>query len=126
MALPVTPGREGLDKLISDMWEAMYANKGVGLAAPQVGEPVRVIVMHAEGLKQEFINPVIIKAYGGKGISREGCLSFPGKIVPMSRFKRIIIEGFDANWKPVRRKLKGKAAYCAQHEVDHLNGITIV
>ncbi len=111
--------------IVYSMWEIMYANKGIGLAAPQVGIDMRIFVMHANGLKQAFINPVITKFYGGKITSKEGCLSYPGIEVNMIRSKQIIIEGFTPDWKPIKRKLKGLAAYCAQHEVDHLNGITI-
>jgi len=111
--------------LIVDMWRLMYQHRGIGLAANQVGELQRVIVVHADSFKQAIINPVITKSYGGQTTSKEGCLSFPRLNVPMVRSRKIIVEGFDQNWKPIKRKLKGLAAYCVQHEVDHLNGITI-
>ena len=119
---------EDCSDLVDAMFHIMYTKGGIGLAANQIGQPKRIIVMHAKGFKQEFINPVITKFYGGKATSKEGCLSVPGSIaskVNMIRYKQVIIEGFDKNWKPVKRKLKGLAAFCAQHEVDHLNGITI-
>lgn len=114
-----------LSQILDDMWSLMYSKNGIGLAAPQVGLAVRLIVIHAGSFKQEIINPVITKKYNGKAKSVEGCLSFPGKQVKKYRYKRIVIEGFDANWNPVKFNLKGMAAFCAQHEVDHLNGITI-
>lgn len=120
------PKGEPVDLLIDVMWQTMYQHRGVGLAAPQIGESVRAIVVDANGFKQEFINPVIIKSYGGKATSREGCLSFPGEVVPKVRYRQIIVEGFTKEWQPIRRKLKGLAAYCVQHEVDHLEGVTIV
>jgi len=116
---------DDVSRLVSDMWSTMYENKGIGLAANQVGSPYRVFVMHANGLKQEFINPVITKRYGGKISNKEGCLSFPGMLVSVVRDKQIVIEGFDSDWRPIKRKLKGLAACCAQHELDHLNGVTI-
>lgn len=103
----------------------MYQGRGVGLSANQVGELKRIIVIHADGFKQVIINPVIIKTYGGKSTQKEGCLSSPGLQVVKVRFKQIIVEGFDENWKPIKRKLKGLAARCVQHEIDHLNGVTI-
>lgn len=119
------PKGESIHFLIGMMWDLMYRNKGIGLAANQIGELKRVIVIHANGFKQELINPVITKRYGGKVMNKEGCLSYPLLQVKVSRYKQVIIEGFDRDWRPIKRKLKGLAAYCAQHEVDHLDGITI-
>lgn len=119
---------EGTDvwELVCSMWELMYRSNGVGLAANQVGVLDRVIVVHANGFRQEFINPVITKRYGGRVTNKEGCLSFPGVLSRMMRSKQIVVEGFDRDWKPIKRKLKGLAAYRVQHEVDHLNGKTII
>lgn len=125
VSAPVPTG-ENVTALIGLMWSIMTDKRGAGLAANQLGETKRVIVVHANGFRQAFINPVIVKAYGGRTLNREGCLSYPGAVVKVLRHKQIIVEGFDQNWKPVRRKLKGLAAYCVQHEVDHLNGVTIV
>ena len=115
-----------LKQLIADMWESMRGYRGQGLAACQIGVLKRVIVINSNGFRQAFINPRITKRYGGKITSKEGCLSFPGKQVLIVRFKQVIIEGFDEEWEPVTRKLKGQSAICAQHEVDHLDGITLV
>jgi peptide deformylase len=112
--------------LLDSMWACMYGQKGIGLAAPQLGQTKRAIVMHVNGLKLELINPVISKLYGGKTTSKEGCLSYPGEKVNIIRHKQVVIEGYDRKWVWQKRKLKGLAAMCAQHEVDHLNGITIV
>lgn len=119
------PKGENVNPLISAMFLTMRQNNKVSLAANQVGELKRIIVIGIDGFQQEFINPVITKRYGNKGLSREECLSFPGKIVKIKRYKQIIVEGFDRDWQPIRRKLKSFTAYCVQHEVDHLNGITI-
>lgn len=114
-----------LKQLIADMWEVMRYHHGQGFAACQIGVSKRVIVINSNGFRQAFINPRITKHYGGKITVNEGCLSFPGVFVSIVRFKQAIIEGFDEDWQPITRKLKGPAAICAQHEVDHLDGITL-
>lgn len=119
------PYKTDVSTLIDTMWDTMCHDHGIGLAANQVARMIRVIVVDANGFKQELINPVITKSYGGKSTAKEGCLSVPGKSITKVRDKKIIVEGFDRNWNPVRRKLKGLAAICVQHEIDHLNGITI-
>ena len=111
--------------LINHMFTVMYASRGVGLAAPQVGDLKRIIVVHVSGFKEVFINPVITKRYGGKHSAVEGCLSFPGKQVYVTRHRRIWVEGYNQSGVKIKRKLKGLAARCVQHEVDHLDGICI-
>lgn len=121
------PG-EGLHSQIKTMFDIMENGgytKGIGLAANQIGLNKRIIVINVNGLKQEFINPVIVKTVGQKSQSIEGCLSFPFKEVRMLRYKQIIVDGFDRNWQPIRRKLKNLAACVVQHEIDHLDGKTI-
>jgi len=120
------PLNTNVQSLIDTMWLVMDYNKGLGLAANQIGEMVRVIVISASGFRQAFINPVITRKYGGQKNVREGCLSFPGLEVRTSRYKRIYLEGYDENWQPIKRKLGGMAAVCAQHEVEHLDGKTII
>lgn len=109
-----------------DMFALMAEKDGVGLAAPQVGIPLRIFVMNYGAVKTEFLNPVIT-ATPGKVVTFHGeeCLSFPGLKVNRKRHKRVTIEGFDRNWGPLKFDLRGLAAFIAQHEVDHLNGITI-
>jgi peptide deformylase len=111
--------------MLSTMWEEMYTHKGIGLAAPQLGVSQRVIIMDAGGLKTAIINPVITKRKLGKTPSIEGCLSYPGDRVTVMRDKVVVVEGFDENWCAVKFKLRGVASMCVQHEIDHLNGITI-
>lgn len=111
--------------LVEEMWRIIRLFDGFGLAAPQLGVMQRVIVIRTKSFKQVFINPVIVKSNGGTVTSSEGCLSYLGLTVPVIRHRKIIIEGYDENWEPIRRKLKGIQSYCAQHEVDHLEGITI-
>lgn len=124
IAQPVPEGGR-VDNLVEQMFMIMKQHKGIGLAANQVGVLQRVIVININGIKQEFINPVITAQKGGRRTSREGCLSYPGRIVSVARYKEITIEGFDKNWQPVKRKLKDLAASCVQHEMDHLDGRTI-
>jgi peptide deformylase len=119
------PKNTNMSLLIHAMWTVMYKNKGIGLAAPQLGESKRVIVMDAGGLKIAIINPVITARKLGKVKSIEGCLSYPGEKVTVSRDKMVVVEGFDQYWKPLKFKLRGIAAMCVQHEIDHLNGVTI-
>jgi len=98
----------------------------VGLAANQVGILKRIIVVDTgQGFKQAFINPIIVKEYGGKNTQKEGCLSYIGLQKSIVRSKQIIVVGKTHEGVDIKRKLKGFAARIVQHEVDHLNGITI-
>lgn len=111
---------------VKQMFHIMDDHDGIGLAANQVGLLQRIIIVDANGIKQEFINPVITKRFGGLTNSKEGCLSFPGAMVLKVRCRRVTIEGFTHDWQPIKRNLKGVAAYVVQHEVDHLGGKNIV
>lgn len=110
--------------LASRMMSEMVKNKGVGIAAIQIGFADRVIAINTDRCKMIIVNPELSE---GKYIkkSKEGCLSVPNKQVTKDRFNHIVISGFDENWKPVKKKLRALSAFVAQHEVDHLNGITI-
>lgn len=111
-------------KLIEDMIESMYAAHGVGLAAPQIGVSLRVIVI---GLPEEepfaLLNPSIVKRSGERELE-EGCLSVPGYRGTLIRSVNVVAKGIDpASGKEVR--IKGKDDLLAQaleHEIDHLNG----
>lgn len=120
------PKNQDVRDLIERMGIAMTHGRGIGLAANQIGETLRVIMIHTQDYQQVFINPVITKRYGGRHTGKEGCLSFPGLNALMVRDRRIVVEGFTPEWKPIKRKLKGMAARCVQHEVDHLDGKTIM
>ena len=129
-----------LEKLIADMWETMYNANGVGLAAPQIGESIRLFVIDAspfaqdEELSQEetevlkdfkevFINPVLIAETGEKWEFKEGCLSIPEIREEVSRKKKITIQFLDENLKKQTLNLFGLAARIVQHEYDHIEGI---
>ena len=110
-------------KLIRDMLETMHAEPGrVGLAAPQVGVPLRVIVI---GMPEEedviLINPKIVRRRGERVID-EGCLSVPGYFGQITRAESVTVKGRDQNSKEVRIKAEGLLAQVLEHEIDHLNG----
>ena len=121
------PHGQNCRAIIEHMCTVMSMWGGIGLAANQIDERVRIIVFKRGNDTLAVINPVITRRHGGRSTAREGCLSFPGaQSGPIVRDRQITLEGFDENWKPVKYKLKKLWARCAQHEVDHLNGVTIV
>jgi len=119
------PVDEDMSGLVLKMLRIMQDSNGIGLAAPQIGESKRVIVVGTKNLRLCLINPIITKRKLGKALSEEGCLSFPGLLKKIKRDKQIVVEGFDIDWNPIKRKLRGLDAFIVQHEIDHLNGITI-
>jgi peptide deformylase len=128
-AKPV-PRDTDCSKLIAEMFEAMYANNGMGLAAPQIGEPLRIIVGHSksEGWKWTLINPTIKRARGRMKSREEGCLSVAGSIaetIKVKRWSHISVRGFDENWEQVTVSGSYWQAACLQHEFDHIEGLTI-
>ena len=115
--------------LIEDMMDTCDAAEGVGLAANQVGSSHSICIYREPGaaLYSVLINPNIKKKFGGVLHSKgEGCLSVPGKYFNVVRKKKLIVEGLDRNGKPVVIDTKSKRlTKILQHEIDHLNGITI-
>ena len=123
----VKPGTLSPSDLVGDMFRIMRENKGVGIAAPQIGESIRVIVIEYGSVCDLMINPVIVKTPGKIVTSiGEGCISYPGLRVDRQRHKRVIVEYLDRSWKRVKLDARGQLAFIIQHEIDHLNGITIV
>lgn len=126
----------GLDQLIRDMFETMYATRGVGLAAPQVNLSIRLLVLdatpyseedpQAEGFKRVMINPKIIEESGDEWFFNEGCLSIPEIREDVSRKPEIRIQYYDENWKMHDETYTGVMARIIQHEYDHLEGILFV
>ncbi|NQT28944.1 MAG: peptide deformylase [Candidatus Saganbacteria bacterium] len=112
-------------RLIADMFEVMYAAPGVGLAAPQVGELIRVIVADPGDNPIALINPRIVKKQG-KQTYTEGCLSLPGIEAPVERAAQIVIKGLDKAGKSITISAKGLLATILQHEVDHLDGHVLI
>jgi peptide deformylase len=112
-----------LQKLVDDMFETMRDANGVGLAAPQIAQSIRVFVAEYEDRKVAIFNPEIIKAEGEEPGS-EGCLSIPGYVGDnIRRATKIIVKGQDVRGKPIRVNAEGWFARILQHEIDHLDGI---
>lgn len=113
-------------KLIADMVETMHAAPGVGLAAPQVGVPLRVIVI---GIPEEeniaIINPQIVRRTGERLVN-EGCLSVPGYVGQIKRAESVRAKGRDQNGKEIRIKADELLAQALEHEIDHLNGVLYI
>ena len=112
-------------RLIDDMIETMRAAPGVGLAAPQVGVALRVIVVEYEDALYSVVNPEVVKS-SGEITDEEGCLSAPNWQGPVSRAASVLVKGRDRNGKEVRIKAEGWLARIFQHEVDHLDGVLYV
>lgn len=124
-----------LDKFINDMFETMNAANGIGLAAPQVGKNIRVIVIDAkqmsedfpdedlDNFRQVFINPIIEEEMGEDFTFREGCLSLPRISEEITRPSKIIMTWFDKDWNLQESEFSGIKARILQHEYDHLEGI---
>jgi peptide deformylase len=115
-------------KLIDDMIETMHEASGVGLAAPQVGVSLRMVVIclpEEDAHEIVLINPEIIKTSGEREIE-ERCLSVPGYAGQVKRALSVTVKGRDENWKEVRIKAEDLLAQALEHEIDHLNGILYV
>ncbi len=113
-----------LERLITDMWETMRDAPGVGLAAPQVGESIRVLVAEYEDEAVALVNPEIIKRSEDEELGAEGCLSIPGYVGDgVARALAITVKARDPKGKEVRVKAEGWFARILQHEIDHLDGV---
>ena len=129
-----------LKELIRDMWETMYAAYGVGLAAPQIGESLRIFIVDGSPFAQDksldlveqqelrafkkvFINPEIISYSGLNESFNEGCLSIPDVREDVSRLSTIEIVYYNEKFEKVEEEIRGLAARIVQHEFDHIEGI---
>jgi len=137
-AKDIEPGSLDVKKLSENMFETMYAASGVGLAAPQIGQSIRMFVVDGEplnddepeedidkgliGFKKVFINPDIIEEAGDDWGFEEGCLSIPGIRGEVVRPEIIVIRYFDTDWNEHEEEYEGMAARIIQHEYDHLDG----
>ena len=119
-----------LKKLIKDMFETMYKYDGIGLAGVQVGVLKNIIVIDIDHedikFKSEVINPKIISFSSDKSVMEEGCLSVSNKTCKVERPNEIEVEFQKLDGEIVKMKAEGLLAKCFQHEIDHLNGITII
>jgi peptide deformylase len=119
-------------QLVDDMFETMYKAEGVGLAAPQIGQSVRLLVLDADSLKKNYpevkdfkramINPELLEESKEKISLEEGCLSFPGIHEEVQRAKKITVKYFDRDFVEHVETLEGFAARVALHEMEHLSG----
>ena len=131
----ITDITETIRQLARDMADTMYRAPGVGLAANQVGEPLRLIVVDVEYAYAEpkdkkkqpniLVNPRICLAEGAES-KEEGCLSVPDFGVEISRATKVKVEALDLEGKPINIEASGLMARALQHEIDHLNGTTVL
>ncbi|HWF77554.1 MAG TPA: peptide deformylase [Caulobacteraceae bacterium] len=128
---PVAQVDDALRALMDDMLETMYAAPGIGLAAIQVGEPVRVIVMdisRGDGPREPrfFVNPQIVWASEETAPYEEGCLSVPEIYDEVERSAKVRVRYLGYDGQPVEEAAEGLYAVCIQHEIDHLNGVLFI
>jgi peptide deformylase len=132
VATEITKEHNALDALIANMYETMYKSHGVGLAAPQIGQIIRLFIVdatpfeedyaEAKGFKQTFINPIITDESGTKWDFNEGCLSIPGIREDVSRKPNLKISYYDEQWQKHEKEFSGIIARVIQHEYDHIEG----
>lgn len=110
-------------RLLDDLAETMYAAPGAGLAAPQIGVPLRAFVVRGEDSQHyALVNPEIVKSEGSQ-TDYEGCLSIPGWVGEVERAEHVVVKGQNRKGKEVRVKAEGFTARAFQHELDHLDGV---
>jgi len=128
---PVETVDDAVRALMDDMLETMYAAPGIGLAAIQVGEPLRVIVMDLAGEEEEpdprhFVNPEILDPSEESTVYQEGCLSVPEFYEEVERPSTCRVKYLDYNGKLQILEAEGLLATCIQHEIDHLEGVLFI
>jgi peptide deformylase len=112
---------------LADMIDTMYAEVGIGLAAPQVGISLRMMVVDEEKGRgpRALVNPEVVDQ-GGRVVAEEGCLSIPGIFAPVARAEWVTVAAQDEDGSPIRLDARGLLARVIQHEVDHLDGILFI
>jgi peptide deformylase len=128
---PVDAVSDATRALMDDMLETMYAAPGIGLAAVQIGVPLRVIVMDLakegeEPAPRHFVNPEILEREGDKQAYEEGCLSVPDFFDEVERPKRVRLRYLNYKGEQVEEWAEGMYAVCIQHEMDHLQGTLFI
>ena len=118
-------------KLANDMFETMYKYKGVGLAAPQIGKSIQILVVDCSKSDEKFfpevvINPKIVKVSSKHSYNEEGCLSFPNQFYEIERPDHALVEYTNIKGQTETKKFTGFEAVCIQHEMDHLSGTLFV
>jgi peptide deformylase len=129
-AEPVAEVTDDIKQLVDDMIETMYAAPGVGLAAPQIGVPLRVCVIDISGGRRggqviTLVNPEFVERIGMQ-LEEEGCLSIPGHNATVARPERAVVRGLNREGEPVTIEGTGLLARALQHELDHLDGTLFV
>ena len=115
-----------IQRLIDDMAEMMHQVGGVGLAAPQIGVSLRVVVLQMPGEEPiAIVNPEMVKRAGEREVA-EACLSVPGYGGEIKRSVSVTVKGWDRNGKAIRIKATGLMAQALEHELDHLNGVLFI
>jgi peptide deformylase len=122
---------EALRELAANMAETMYDEPGIGLAAPQVGVPKRLIVLDTDWPDGErntriLLNPEIIQAEGKLLSKEEACLSVPDFSADVDRYARVVVQARSLEWEPLEFDCTEIEAICFQHEIDHLDGILFI
>jgi peptide deformylase len=111
-----------LRRLVDDMFETMYAAKGIGLAAPQVGRPERLSVIDVDEQRLILFNPEIVDSDAKRIKGEEGCLSIPEIYGDVERSARVVVRAMDLDGKPFEVEGRELLSRCLQHEIDHLHG----
>ena len=128
---------DSISELVQDMFDTMYYERGIGLAAVQIGVHKRVLIADVEwretenkeaiaGKQHILINPEIIKSSDENKPYKEGCLSFPDQFAEVTRPASVLVKYLDLQGKQQEEEFTDLLATCIQHEIDHLNGITFV
>jgi peptide deformylase len=120
------PNNPEIKDIIFDMIETLEKNNGLGLAAPQIGKSVRLCIIKVDSKTFILINPKIKSKSWKKETLEEGCLSFPGKFIPVKRSKKVKVEAQDRKGNKVKIEAEGMLARAMQHEIDHLDGILFI
>ena len=122
---PVDSFSTYLHELIDDLTHTMRDAPGVGLAAPQIGEPLQVCVIEVEGVLYELVNPVITRS-AGEDNDLEGCLSVQGYVAYVPRKEKVWVQAQDREGRRIKASGQGLLARAMQHELDHLTGILYI
>lgn len=127
-AEPVEEINDNIRQLVEKMYDIMHQNKGVGLAAPQAGVPLRLFIISLDGSRENvkvYINP-IVRPDGELDVIEEGCLSVPGIWSKIRRYKKATVTATDLDGNEFTEEAEGLYARALQHEYDHIEGMTIV
>jgi peptide deformylase len=133
VAVPVSQVDDSIRATLADMFETMYAARGIGLAAIQVGIEKRLVVIDLQEPEEEdgepvrkpvaFVNPELLWVSDEMAVYNEGCLSIPEQYAEVARPARCRVKWLDGDGKPHEEDMDGLMATCIQHEIDHLNGV---